>query len=322
VSTEWCNDFVLQQSPTAGTPPVPGVSCPKTFILQGEPLPDNVGQPHGSPSPWPWPIPIIARDVPTKPELAGHFDPRAADFALAYPDQFRADEFLNEFQGFVAARRQGRKPGELPQFVLLRLPNNHTAGTRPGMPKPEASVADNDLAVGRVVEAISHSPYWDDTAIFILEDDAQDGPDHVDAHRSPALVISKYAPRAANGPFVDHEFYTTVNMVRTMEVLLGLAPMNNNDAWAAPMVELFSSPGAQPPFTADDSNLKNGLLYQMNPPNGPGAKESSRMDFSHADAANNVALNRILWRERKGNIPMPAPKHTVFAAGESDSDGD
>jgi DNA-binding beta-propeller fold protein YncE len=324
VGTEWCNDFAAQQSPTAGTPRPEGQACSKTFIHQGEPLPGNVGQPHGSPSPWPWPVPIIARDVPTKPELVGHFDPRYADFELSYPDQLRVDEFLNEFQEFVAARRQGRKAGELPQYVLLRLPNNHTAGTRPGSPKPEASVADNDLAVGRVVEAISHSPYWDDTALFILEDDAQDGPDHVDAHRSPALVISKYAPRkpdSSDAPFVDHEFYTTVNMVRTMEVLLGLPPMNNNDAWAVPMVELFNGPAVQPAFTADDSNLKNGLLYQMNSLSAPGAKASARMDFSHADAADNVALNRILWRERKGNIPMPAPKHTVFPAG-SDGDGD
>jgi len=322
VATEWCNDFAAPQSPTGGTPPAPGKACPRTFIHQGEPLPDNLGQPHGSPSPWPWPIPIIARDVPTKPELVGHFDPRAADFELSYPDQFRVDEFLNEFRGFVEAREQGRTSDEMPQFILLRLPNNHTAGTRPGMPKPEASVADNDLAVGRLAEAISHSPYWDDTAIFILEDDAQDGPDHVDAHRSPALVISKYAPRPANGPFVDHEFYTTVNMIRTMEVLLGLPPMNNNDAWAAPMAELFSGPGVQPPFTADDSNLKKGLLYQVNLPNAPGAKASARMDFSHADAADNIALNRILWRERKGNIPMPAPKHTVFPAGESGGNRD
>ncbi|HEV2425940.1 MAG TPA: beta-propeller fold lactonase family protein [Terriglobia bacterium] len=322
VATEWCNDNAVQQSPTGGTPPAPGKACPKTFIHRGEALPANLGQPHGSPSPWPWPVPIIARDVPTKPELVGHFDPQAADFNLSYPDQFRVDEFLNEFRGFVAARQQGRKPGEMPQFVLLRLPNNHTAGTRPGMPKPEASIADNDLAVGRLVEAVSHSPYWDDTAIFILEDDAQDGPDHVDAHRSPALVISKYSPKIASGPFVDHEFYTTVNMIRTMELLLGLPPMNNNDAWAAPMVELFSGPGAQAPFAADYSNQKNRLLYQVNPPNGPGARESARMDFSHADAANNVALNRILWRERKGNIRMPAPKHTVFPAGDSDGDGD
>jgi len=320
VATEWCNEFTPQQSPTAGTPRPQGEACPQTFVHPGEPLPANVGQPHGGPSPWPWAVPAIARDVPTKPELVGHFDPRFADFNLSYPDQLRVDEFLNEFAGFVAARQQGRKGDELPEFVLLRLPNNHTAGTRPGSPKPEASVADNDLAVGRVVEAISHSPYWDDTALFILEDDAQDGPDHVDAHRSPALVISKYAPNPSSGPFVDHEFNTTVNMIRTMEVLLGLAPMNNNDAWAAPMSELFSGPGTEPPFSADDTNLKNGLIYQMNPPNAPGAKASARLDFSHADAADHVALNRILWRERKGNVPMPAPRHNVFPAGDDDGD--
>ncbi|HUI40551.1 MAG TPA: phosphoesterase, partial [Terriglobia bacterium] len=314
VATEWCNDFEHQQAPQAGTPHPAGQPCARTFVKPGEPLPSNLGQPHGAPSPWPWMVPVIARDVPTKPELVGHFDPQSADFNLYYPDQLRADEFLNEFAGFVQARGQGNKSGEMPRFVLLRLPNDHTIGTRPGGPKPEASVADNDLAVGRVVEAVSHSPYWDDTAVFILEDDAQDGPDHVDAHRSPALVISKYAP--AERPFVDREFYTTVNMVRTMEVLLGLPPMNNNDAWAPPMAELFSGPPRQPPFNADDRNLKNGLLYQTNPPNAPGAKASARMDFSQADAADTAALNRILWRERKGRLPMPAPKHTVFPEGE------
>src|SRR6201986_1866061 len=111
----------------------------------------------------------------------------------------------------------------MPQMVQLRLPNDHTAGTRPGMPTPRASVADNDLAVGRAIEAVSHSPYWDDTAFFILEDDAQDGADHVDAHRSIALVVSKYSPRAAT-PTVDHTFYTTVSFLRTMEDLLGVPP--------------------------------------------------------------------------------------------------
>src|SRR5208283_3296127 len=101
----------------------------------------------------------------------------------------------------------------MPNFVMLRLGNDHTAGTRPGGPTPKASVADNDLAVGRAVEAISHSPYWDDTAFFILEDDAQDGADHVDAHRSLALVISKYSPRK-DQPLVDHSFYTTVSVLR------------------------------------------------------------------------------------------------------------
>ena len=314
VATEWCNEFSNPKSPLYGTPHTPGEACARSFINPGDPLPSNLGQPHGSPSPWPWPVPIIARDVPTKPELVGHFDPRSADFELSYPDQLRVDEFLNEFAGFVQARREGRKSDELPQFVLLRLPNDHTAGTRPGSPKPEASVADNDLAVGRVADALSHSPYWDDTAMFIVEDDAQDGPDHVDAHRSPALVISKYTPGSVEHPFVDHQFHTTVDLIRTMEVLLGLPPMNNNDAWARAMNELFGGPGSQAAFTADDRNLKNGLLYQTNPPNAPGAPASSKMDFSHADAVDTALLNRILWRERKGSRPMPPPKHTVFPA--------
>jgi len=309
VGTEWCNDFHPAPPPQEGTPAPAGKPCSHTFINQGEPLPANVGQPHGAPSPWPWQVPVIARDVPTKPELAGHFDPNYADFNLFYPDQLRVDEFLNEFQGFVKARAAGAKDRELPQFVILRLPNDHTMGTRPGGPRPEASVADNDLAVGRVAEAVSHSPYWDDTAIFILEDDAQDGPDHVDAHRSPALVISKYSPGSTASPFVGHGFYTTVNMIRTMEALLGLPPMNNNDAVAAPMAPLFSGAGTQPPYQADARGKTTGLVYQVNPPNAPGARDSARMDFSRADAIDAARLNAILWRERKGNVPMPAPRN-------------
>ncbi len=313
VATEWCNNFHPAQSPLAGTPLPQGQSCPRSYIRKGEPLPSNVGDPRGSPSPWPWPVPIIARDVPTMPELAGHFDPHYADFKLDYPDQLRVDEFLNEFRMFVKMREAGGGPGEqLPQFVILRLPDDHTSGTRPGMPKPEASVADNDLAVGRVVDAVSHSPYWSDTAIFILEDDAQDGPDHVDAHRSTALVVSKYSPASMRQPLVENQFYTTVNMLRTIEVLLDLPPMNNDDARARTMAPLFSGPGDQPPFSADYRNRTNGLIYEMNSSEAAGARQSAKMDFSHADAVNSAELNAILWRERKGSVPMPPPRHTVF----------
>jgi len=199
----------------------------------------------------------------------------------------------------------------MPQFNLLRLPNDHTAGGMRNRPRPTASVADNDLAVGRVVDAISHSPYWDDTAILILEDDAQDGPDHVDSHRSIALVISKYAPIADSHGFVDHNFYTTINVVRTIEALLGAPPMNANDSRAAVMAPLFSGSGAQPAFTADFRNRDNGLLYEMNT---TAWKEGRHLDFSHADAADNVVLNRFLWRDRMGNTPMPPPQHNVFPA--------
>jgi DNA-binding beta-propeller fold protein YncE len=315
VATEWCDSPREDLSPLEGTPLIKGQACTQASVRTGEPLPSNVGQPHGSPSSWPWPIPFIARDVATKPELRGHFDPRYPDFRVDYPDQLRADEFLNEFAGFVKARQEGQGT-ELPQFVILRLGNDHTYGTKPGMPKPEAAVADNDLAVGRVVEAISHSAYWEDTAIFILEDDAQDGADHVDAHRSTALVISKYSPRSPDHPFVDHNFYTTVNLVHTMEALLGLPPMNNNDARAAVMAPLFGGMGNQPPFKADRVNLRNGLIYQANSSQAPGATESSRLDFSHADAADAATLNAILWREAKGPIPMPEPRHAVIRAEE------
>jgi DNA-binding beta-propeller fold protein YncE len=309
IASRWCNDVDAPESPLLGTPHPPGASCTQTAILPGQPLPANVGQPHGSRSPWPWPVPVLAENVATKPELRGHFDPRFPDFNVMYPDQLRVDEFLNEFAEFVRARGTSQ---ELPQFIILRLPNDHTAGTRPGAPRPAASVADNDLAVGRVVEAVSHSPYWDDTAILIVEDDAQDGPDHVDAHRSIAFVISKYAPGSREHPAIHSRFYTTVNMVRTVEELLDLPPMNNNDAQADVMSEMFSGPGTQPPYNADYRNRDNGLIYQVNPPNAPGSHESARMDFSRADAADSAELNAILWRDRKGLVPLPTPPHRVI----------
>ena len=158
------------------------------------------------------------------------------------PTSFAPTFSSTSLSDFVRARKEG-KGTELPAFVLLYLPDDHTHGTTPGKPRPAASVADNDLAVGRVVEAVSHSPYWDDTAIFIIEDDAQDGADHVDAHRSTAFEISKYSPGSPQQPFVDSRFYTTVNMMHTMETLLGLPPMNQNDAYAPVMAPLFSGPG-------------------------------------------------------------------------------
>jgi hypothetical protein len=298
-------------SPKEGTPSPYSAECERAAVSKGEPLPSDVGQPHGSASPWPWAVPLLKRMKPTKAALRDHYHPLFPDFNTSYPDQLRADLFLNEFDDFVRARKQG-KGIELPPFVLLYLPDDHTNGTAPGKPRPAASVADNDLAVGRVVEAVSHSPYWDDTAIFVIEDDAQDGADHVDAHRSTALEISKYSPGSPQQPFVDSRFYTTVNMMHTMETLLGLPPMNQNDAYAPVMVPLLSGPGDQPPFTADVSNRDNGLIYQTNPVKGQGAAESARMNFSRPDAINTALLNLVLWRDRKGDVPMPAPKHTVF----------
>ena len=319
VNAQWCNRIPKAGSPKQGTPSTQEVSCPRTEVQQGDPLPPNVGDPHAASSPWPWPVPLFKGVKPTKAVLRDHFDALYPDFNTEYPDQLRADEFLNEFGAYTRAREANESAEfQLPAFVLLYLPDDHTSGTRPNRPRPAASVADNDLALGRVVEAVSHSPYWDDTAIFILEDDAQDGGDHVDAHRSIAFVVSKYSPGSVAEPYVAHRFYTTVNVIHTMEMLLGLPPMNQNDAYAPAMGPLFSGSGGQPPFKADDRNLKNGLIYETNKRDAVGAKESARMDFSRPDAAGAARLNRVLWRDQKGDAPAPAPKHTVFPAGEDD----
>jgi DNA-binding beta-propeller fold protein YncE len=305
IAAVWCKSAnapkMAMGSPKEGTPSPSSATCPVAEIRKGEALPENVGNPRGGPSPWPWAIPQMKRMRPTKAALRDHYDPHFPDFNTDYPDQLRADEFLREFDEFVKAKGTAK---ELPQFTLLYLPDDHTGGTRPGKPTPQASVADNDLALGRVVDAVSHTPYWDDTAIFVVEDDAQDGADHVDAHRSIALVISKYAPRTPQ-PFVEHNFYTTVSMIHTMEALLGLAPMNLFDAHAPLMAPLFAGPGTQPPYQVDDKNLRSGLIYQMNEKKAAGAKESSQMNFSRPDAVDAKKLNAILWRNAKGEMPMP-----------------
>jgi hypothetical protein len=316
VNAVWCTGYHSDSMAQGRTPPELEAGCSREAVDQGGMLPPNVGDPHAAPSPWPWPVPLFGSVKPSKAALRDHFDPLYPDFNTDYPDQLRADEFLNEFAAYARARDAHEGPEfELPSFVLLYLPDDHTGGTRPNLPRPAASVADNDLALGRVVDAVSHSGYWDDTAIFVLEDDAQDGADHVDAHRSIAFVVSKYSPGTAAQPNVEHRFYTTVNMIHTMETLLGLPPMNQNDAYAPVMGQLFSGPGEQPAYKADYRNQKNGLIYETNKREAPGAKVSSKMDFSRPDAAGAARLNRVLWRDQKGSTPMPAPKHTVFPAG-------
>jgi len=320
VNAVWCTGYRSDSLAEGRTPPELQAGCSRRTVEQGGTLPPNVGDPHGGKSPWPWPVPMFGSVKPSKAALRDHFDPLYPDFNTDYPDQLRADEFLNEFGAFVRARQeQEGSQFELPQFVLLYLPDDHTGGTRPDRPRPAASVADNDLALGRVVDAVSHSPYWDDTAIFVLEDDAQDGADHVDAHRSIAFAISKYSPGSSSGssaeqPYIEHRFYTTVNMVHTMESLLGLPPMNQNDAYAPVMSQMFSGAGDQPAYKADYRNLRNGLIYETNKRDAPGAKISSGMDFSRPDAAPAAQLNRVLWQDQKGSAPMPAAKHGIFAA--------
>jgi hypothetical protein len=277
--------------------------CAQPFIQPGQELPEAWG---GGKNLWAWPIPRLAKNVATKPELVGHFAEESPDFNLRVPDQIRVNVFLRHLKQWEKDRVAGNDT--MPNFIELRLPNDHTAGTTPGGPTPKSLVADNDLAIGRAVEAISHSPYWDDTAFFILEDDAQNGADHVDAHRSLGIVISKYAPHAKAGEaaVVDSRFYSTVSFVRTMEALLGVPPMNNNDAFASMPGDLFSGPGDQAAFSADVSNRENGLIYTANKKSAPGAAESMKMDFRHADRADSDKLNLILWQDAMGTQPPPA----------------
>ncbi len=303
ISTVFCTDSkqpIRQSDPQQG-PMREGKSCTsRNEVKPGEKLPDVWG---GGENKYPWAIPLISSNTPTKPELVGHFAAEAPDFELKVPDQIREDIFERHLAGWIADKEAGKD--NMPNFIQLRLPNDHTAGTTPGGPTPKASVSDNDLAVGRAVEAISHSPFWDDTAFFILEDDAQNGADHVDAHRSIGLVVSKYSPKGAQ-PFVDSRFYSTVSMIRTMENLLGLPPMNNNDALSSMISTLFTGAGDQPAYTADYSNRDNGLIFTANKASAPGAKASSMMDFRHPDRAPAQALNVILWQDAMGDKPVPA----------------
>jgi len=300
ISSTFCNAAKVTD-PQQGAM-LPGGNCPRNAVAPGETFPPEWG---GGQNKWPWAIPLLASNTATKQELVGHFAAEYPDFNLMIPDQVRVEIFLRHLKAWVADKAQGKDT--MPNFILMRLPDDHTRGTQPGGPTPKSSVADNDLAVGRIVEAVSHSPFWDDTAICILEDDAQNGGDHVDAHRSIALVISKYSPRGPNGaPYVDSRFYSTVSMIRTMESLLGLPPMNNNDAFSSLISTLFTGAGDQPAYVADYSNRDNGLIYTANAQTAAGARESMKMDFSHADRAPAEKLNVILWKDAMGDKPIPA----------------
>jgi DNA-binding beta-propeller fold protein YncE len=231
--------------------------------------------------------------------LEGHFDPYFRGYDLDYPDQKRADRFIEELRRF-------EKEGEMPRLTILRLPNDHTAGTRVGKPTPRAYVADNDLALGRVVEAVSASKFWKETALFVVEDDAQNGPDHVDAHRTVALVISPYTKRR----HVDSTLYSTSSMLRTMELILGLKPMSQFDAAARPMFHSFQTKPDLTPF----KHVKAGVdLDEKNGPGAWGAKLSETFDLSKEDAADDLLFNEVIWRSVKGpDSPMPAPVRAAF----------
>ena len=230
--------------------------------------------------------------------LVGHFSPTYAGYDLSIRDQARVDAWEAEFEEFV-------RRGTAPTLMILSLPNDHTAATRPGYPTPKAMVADNDLALGRIVQTVSHSPIWRETAIFIIEDDAQDGPDHVDAHRTVCLVASPYVRRGV----VDHRMYSTVSMLRTIELVLGLPPMSQFDAAAAPMIAAFSDTPTLMPYNALQPKQS---LSEVNQKNAHRAKDSNELALDRPDEADAQTLNAILWHAVKGtHVPMPRPK-TAF----------
>ncbi len=228
------------------------------------------------------------------------YSPRYPGFQMTIPDQVRVDRFLEDFQEF-------EKNGNLPRLTVLLLPTDHTDGTAPGFPTPRAMVADNDLALGRLVEAISKSRYWKDSAIFVVEDDAQNGLDHVDGHRTVALVIGPWVKRKV----VDSTFYTTINMFRTIEQILGLPPANQFDLAAEPMFTVFATQADTTPYRALPNQIP---LDEMNPParalrglQRELAEASMKMDFDEPDAAPEDVLNRAIWHSVKG-FATPYPE--------------
>lgn len=219
-------------------------------------------------------------------------------FDLNYPDVERAKVFLKELS-------DDEKSGTMPRLMILRLPNDHTSGTTPGKIAPLSSFADNDYALGMIVDGVSHSRFWPSTAIFVLEDDAQDGPDHVDSHRSPAFVISPFVKRR----LVDSTMYNTTSILRTMEFLLGLRPMTHFDAGARPMTSVFQRTPDTTPYTAEKPRIP---LDERNRANAPGARASARMDFDEADDIDDDQLNNILWLAIR-RTPPPPPMRSYFA---------
>jgi YVTN family beta-propeller protein len=237
------------------------------------------------------------------PGLVGHICP---DYGIAKVkgkrprDTDNVEVFLREYRAF-------EKAGTMPRFIVMSLGEDHTDGTRPGSYTPQACVASNDLALGRLVEAVTRSKYWPQTAIFVIEDDAQNGPDHVDAHRTVGLVISPYTKRG----FVDSTQYSTVSMIRTIELILGLPPLSQYDAAARPMFNSFTARADLTPYVHEPARID---LTAVNGKDAYGAARSAKMDFSDYDLVDDFELNEILWRSIKGaGAPLPPAARRAIA---------
>ncbi len=248
----------------------------------GEPVPDGDK---------PTPADVYAGN---KPVLAGHVDPRFPGFDLSIPDQARADEWIRELH-------EDERSGEMPALEIIRLPDDHTAGASAGMPTPRAFLADNDLALGRMIDALSHSRFWKSTVVFVLEDDAQNGPDHVDSHRSPLLVISAY-----NRPGVIHRFANTTDVLATIADILDLGSLSQFDYYGRPLHGIFAESADLTPYTAVQPSVD---LSERNPATGVGAIESRRLRLHREDESDDDLFNHILWRAIKGpDVPYPGAR--------------
>lgn len=231
--------------------------------------------------------------------LQGNMCPNSPGFDMDITDQVRADAWIHDFDSLLVA-------GKVPQFSTLRISNDHTSGQKKGKVSPQSAVADNDLAVGRILDKLSHSSVWKESVVFILEDDAQNGPDHVDAHRSPAYVIGPYVKRNA----AIHTMYSTSGFLRTMELILGLPPMSQYDAAAMPLFECFTS---KPDFTPYNTIQPAINLDNRNVAVNESSRRSELFNFAKEDAAPDLDLNEVVWKSVKGeNSIMPVPKRSAF----------
>jgi DNA-binding beta-propeller fold protein YncE len=241
--------------------------------------------------------------------LEGHVAPHYRSWDLNYSDVDRVDSWIKEFDEF-------EKAGTLPQYQVIKLPNDHTNGTGRNHLTPRAMIAQNDFALGLLVEHVTKSSLWSSTAVFVVEDDAQNGADHVDAHRTVALVISPYTKRG----FIDHEMYSTSSMLRTMELFLSLPPMSQYDASALPMYNSFMSSPDVSGFTHISPQYD---IFEKNLADAYGQERSDEMDFTREDAIDEASLNDILWRSIRGlHSPVPAPVRGAFVKAYDKDDDD
>jgi YVTN family beta-propeller protein len=241
--------------------------------------------------------------------LQGHYCAAFTGWDLSVWDTTRFSQWKTDFDSLMTA-------GTLPQLNVIRIGNDHTAGLRRGQPTPFAYMADNDLAVGEFVEYLSKSSIWKESVVLILEDDAQNGPDHVDAHRSPVYI----AGGLVRHHFVDHTLYTTTSVLRTIELILGMPPMTQYDASSTAMWKCFTTEADLTPFHALSSNID---LREKNTAWNEWAKKSAGLDFAREDRVPDNLFNEILWKGIKGdNAPLPAPRRAAFVRAIKDADGD